>query len=934
MTRIPFTLAALSILIASPGIVLASIPEPGTDVMPAAGSIQLTVDGIGTDYVRLVGDVSITRSSPSIPPPDDNIPIEIVSLSLSGTSAIFGVLGINPCSAPASAGLTRRMMGFESPSESYFDLYLDITLADLGRTLAGGPFRIEAQTTAVPFVDVFAGIVSQSVELVDLATGMPAGTLSHFSFDPNPRVDIMTTEATLDWTISGAGGGSESLALSGLSVVVASESFMKPPPDDGQPEYSTEMVRLDLSGTSTVWGDTLITERIPIHSPGRTTSITGPAQYPADSFFDLSLDIETQSFLVSCPDPLTGVAEVDGWPPFGITYASSGPCDLYQSGATQPIGTIDAFSWTWIEAAAGCVEADGDGVAAPPCGTDCDDGDPNNYPGNLEACSDGQDNNCNQAIDCLDPLCLGLSCDDGNLCTTGDSCTDVPGIGMICLGAPRDCDDGDLCTSDSCDPGTGACLNPPLSCDDGNLCTEDLCDPISGLCVNPDATCDDGDPCTDDACDPVTGACLPGGPKVCDDFDLCTDDICQAQVCVAPDNGNGSADLPAACPLSADDRRTAPLPTGELYITEIAALHGFSCPPATPAVCSFPSPVPGVECSQPGGALGGGQGCAESFLTLRFTIYDPLTANTASRTVDLPVSIEVHITPRTPGDPLQSIDTSLFRMFGEITAADADPDFALLRVTGGGDFGWPSPGHTTLTQVTGGWEVDSYFDITLHLEMTGAPGSFLAGQSENQQRTLRFGSGGGCLSPPIDCEDGDLCSIDACDPDTGACQHAPQVCSDTDRCTVDSCDPANGQCQYTPLGCDDGMLCTTDLCDPIDGCLHLPVVPLEPAPLQFLSQTQFTWPATPDATHWNAYRGTIPAALLGSRLPGAEYDHLCHESADALADGALFSTDTVDPPLGAAFYYLETGEGPCGESVPGHATAVVIPNPSPCPTPP
>ena len=925
-------LAALPILIAPAGAALAAIPAPGTDVLPAAGSIEITVDGIGTDYVRLVGGVSIVRHPPAQPPPDDGIPIEIVSLSLSGSSALFGVLGINPCTAPPSTGQTLRMMGVESPSGSYFDVYLDITLADLGRTLAGGPFRIEAQTTAVPFLDVFAGTVSQNVPLVDLSTGMPAGTLSHLSLDPNPRVDIMTTEATLDWTIGGAGGGGESIALSGRTVLVASDSFTQPPPDD-QTEFNTEIVAMDLSGVSPAWGDALFTERIAIHSPGRTSASPGPAQFPADSFFDLSFDLDTPSFQLSCQTPLNGTAAVDGWPPFGISYASSGPCDLYQAGATQPIGTVDSFSWTWIEVAERCVDADGDGVAAPPCGTDCDDGDPDNYPGNLEACSDGQDNNCNLAADCLDPLCLGLSCDDGSLCTTGDSCADVPGIGLICQGAPRDCDDGDLCTADPCDPGTGTCLNPPVSCDDGNLCTDDACDPVSGLCVNAPVSCDDGDPCTDDACEPVTGACMPA-PKVCDDFSLCTNDSCQAQVCVVPDNGSGTADLPAPCPHHVDERQTTPLTTGELFFTDIVAHQGFACPPATPAVCSFPSPVPGVECSQPGGALGGEQGCAESFLTLRFTIYDPLTGNSDSRTVDLPISFEMHSAPRIPGDPVQSFATNVYRMFGEITAADADPDFDLLRVTAGSDFGMPGPGHATLTQVSGGWEVDSLFDITFQLEMVGAPGSFLAGQNQNNQRTLRFSTGGGCLYPPIDCDDADLCSIDSCDPGTGACQHAPQVCSDDDRCTADSCDPANGQCQFTPLGCDDADLCTTDLCDPIDGCLHLPAVPLEPAPLLFLSQTQFAWPATQDATHWNAYRGTIPAALLGSRLPGAEYDHLCHESADALGDGALVSTDTGDPSLGTAFYYLETGEGVCGESVPGHSSSAVIPILTPCPTPP
>jgi hypothetical protein len=103
----------------------------------------------------------------------------------------------------------------------------------------------------------------------------------------------------------------------------------------------------------------------------------------------------------------------------------------------------------------------------------------------------------------------------------------------------------------------------------------------------------------------------------------------------------------------------------------------------------------------------------------------------------------------------------------------------------------------------------------------------------------------------------------------------------------------------------------------------------------FASRTSLWWPATPDATHWNTYRGTIPDALLGSRPPGQTYDHACHESADALGDGPTTTTDLADPPVGTAYYYLDTGEGACGESPPGRSSrGSFIPNPLACPTPP
>lgn len=74
------------------------------------------------------------------------------------------------------------------------------------------------------------------------------------------------------------------------------------------------------------------------------------------------------------------------------------------------------------------------------------------------------------------------------------------------------------------------------------------------------------------------------------------------------------------------------------------------------------------------------------------------------------------------------------------------------------------------------------------------------------------------LCETVDCDDGDACTVDTCDPILG-CQHAPVDCDDGSSCTEDTCDPLQG-CQYVPVDCDDGDICTDDLCDPVQGCLH------------------------------------------------------------------------------------------------------------------
>jgi hypothetical protein len=73
-------------------------------------------------------------------------------------------------------------------------------------------------------------------------------------------------------------------------------------------------------------------------------------------------------------------------------------------------------------------------------------------------------------------------------------------------------------------------------------------------------------------------------------------------------------------------------------------------------------------------------------------------------------------------------------------------------------------------------------------------------------------SGAVCMHTPVDCDDGDACTDDGCDPASG-CTHTPIRCGDGSTCTEDSCDPDTG-CVNTPIDCDDGDACTVDACSP------------------------------------------------------------------------------------------------------------------------
>ncbi len=424
-------------------------------------------------------------------------------------------------------------------------------------------------------------------------------------------------------------------------------------------------------------------------------------------------------------------------------------------------------------------------------------------PGSTEgACEDYNDctiDTCNSDTGCIHTPRTG-SCEDGDPCTTGDYCAYV-GVTMTCIsGQTKVCEDNNDCTENTCDE-QGVCYFPPIDddspCNDNDACTEDdHCE--SGVCVGDTIECRDYLPggaennCTIDSCSKTYGCQYTAdNSSLCDDGNPCTvGDYCSNKTCKSgtgrPDCGDDNTCTNDSCSPTACTGDDCELTD---YCTHQAVNDGATCSDNN-------------QCTLDDRCLSGI--CTPGSSTKSCDDGKYCTDDVCDSEILPPNDPCLHVA--LTGEPCSDNNSC--------TVDDVCTSQGLCQ-----------PGENSMECPTADDPVEDkdlacreyYCDDVQGCKWRPISGSC---DDSNPCSLGDYCSGGICYSGPTTdlCNDNKTCTTDSCIAYVG-CRNDPREgpCEDYDPCTEnDHCD--SGECVGTPKNCEDGNICTQNWCEPGIGC--------------------------------------------------------------------------------------------------------------------
>jgi hypothetical protein len=410
---------------------------------------------------------------------------------------------------------------------------------------------------------------------------------------------------------------------------------------------------------------------------------------------------------------------------------------------------------------------------------------------------------CNQeqsACVCFNMLCNGVCCADDEVCDKGNECC-LPycqnkecgddGCNGVCGNCPAP---ANPCMNATCEK--GKCKEVPNSnpCEDANPCTQlDACK--AGACVG-SKKCDDASECTTDFCNPDTGDCaFQPDPEMegvaCTDANPCTQNpVCTGGLCygeLTPPEAGG----PEQC-LCFEDEDCLPLENDDVCDGTLICKPGKT--DADPGTCVI------NEDSKLQGTCSDWDLCTEDLCdSLLGCVFPDKNCDDGvpctQDSCDLKTGECVH-TPDEAAcdDNVACTDDACEAVLGCVNAPDDEK-----------------------------CDDGEYCTKDICTPLDGCKVEPVPGDCEDGDKCTAGDAcaAGKCESGGlIDCDDGNPCTLDACEPDEG-CIAIPTndeiLCDDGNPCTpVDQC--KDGQCVGSG-GCDDGNPCTDDTCEPATGCV-------------------------------------------------------------------------------------------------------------------
>lgn len=368
----------------------------------------------------------------------------------------------------------------------------------------------------------------------------------------------------------------------------------------------------------------------------------------------------------------------------------------------------------------------------------CDDGDDCTY----DFCH--QEFGCtNVPIPCGSEVCYVNDCEDAGTqgysqhCTVEHTLPDGTCISLILSGPVSD---GDACTTnDTCN--CGLFSSQPVVCNDDNPCTVDVCDSTEGclfLQIVIGSACDDGDPNTINDIILDDGFCTCQGTEIhegCPDPTACNYDP------IATVDDFSCQFIGSPC----DDGD--PCTIDDVYTSECLCV-------GEPKDCDDGDPCTIDYCDIDGTCVHVQDDCFDN---------NPYTIDTCH-----PIFGCVHtLAWQDHFDQDPNIGCSVIC---SITIHDDEGNFLDSHFTGDPSCDTPTNGYMGIP-----------FSQSVFDPQSGLYHSYTV--------TLEF--------KPRNCDDGDPCTIDDCDQETGDCTHTPIDCDDNYIYTIDSCN--DGNCEHELL---------------------------------------------------------------------------------------------------------------------------------------